>query len=279
MPVEDLPTIDELEFLFSVSNINLITSNGAAIPVGASSANFSLAVSPPAKVSTKVILEGAFDETTGLMRTDLRNNGLLPLQQPYGQMPWQYAGEEGFASIDDLPENMADWVLLEIRDNTNNHNLVESKAGILLNDGSVVDLAWLSNPVGAPPSVNFYGLLQGQDYRMVVRHRNHIDVLASTAFNIPPSLSVAYDFTAADGQAAGMAQLTEVAANVYALRAGDFSGDGLVTVQDYNLFKTQMSQMNAYLSGDCELNNSVTVNDYNLYLRNVSHVGVPEVRY
>ena len=41
-------------------------------------------------LNIKVFLGGAYQNSTGLMRTNLVNNGLLPVTQPYQGAPWNY---------------------------------------------------------------------------------------------------------------------------------------------------------------------------------------------
>ncbi|MEZ5196864.1 MAG: hypothetical protein R2764_10800 [Bacteroidales bacterium] len=43
------------------------------------------------------------------MDTDLAEQGLIPLQQPFNIEPWNYEGDETVASI---PSDIVDWVLL-----------------------------------------------------------------------------------------------------------------------------------------------------------------------
>ncbi|MGC8866527.1 MAG: hemoblobin-interacting domain-containing protein, partial [Bacteroidales bacterium] len=62
-------------------------------------------------LDVRVYLEGPFDGTG--MTTDLQQNGIIPLNQPYNTAPWNYSGTESVASV---PANIVDWVLVELRD-------------------------------------------------------------------------------------------------------------------------------------------------------------------
>ncbi|QLQ30420.1 MAG: hypothetical protein HZT40_00975 [Candidatus Thiothrix singaporensis] len=69
-------------------------------------------------LQVKVLLEGAYNATSGLMRDDLRSKGLLPVTQPYAMSPFNYAGSET-AAVGVLAvagtDAVVDWVLLELR--------------------------------------------------------------------------------------------------------------------------------------------------------------------
>ena len=59
----------------------------------------------------KLYLEGAF--RNGEMTTDLNDQNLIPLSQPFSGSPWNYTGSE---SVTDIPDDAVDWVLLDIRE-------------------------------------------------------------------------------------------------------------------------------------------------------------------
>ena len=67
--------------------------------------------------------------------------------------------------------------------------------------------------------------------------------------------------------------------DVFALYAGDFDSDGVVTVVDFNLYQSQSALLNVYVDGDANLDKNVTVFDFNLFQPNSSKIGITEIRY
>lgn len=65
----------------------------------------------------------------------------------------------------------------------------------------------------------------------------------------------------------------------WAMIAGDFNADGVVSVADFNYYQSQSSFINQYLDGDCNLDRTVSVADFNLYMPNASVIGIQQIRY
>ena len=218
-------------------------------------------------VRLKAYLQGAYNPEITAMSNTLQNSNLLPLQQPYNSEPWNYTGNEAFANKNLFPSNVVDWVLVEVRDAANENAFLTSKAALLLQDGTVRDVS-----LDVEEGVYFSGLDANTDYRFALRHRNHLAVMTSTAFSLPNA--TAYNFSMAASQALGENQLQEVEAGVFALSSGDFDGNSVMTVLDFNLYFSQLATLNAYTLGDANLDGKVTVADYSLYVPNSSLIGV-----
>ncbi|MEM9990427.1 MAG: CocE/NonD family hydrolase, partial [Bacteroidota bacterium] len=120
----------------------------------------------------KVFLQGALGGT--FMGTALNGAGIVPNIQPYNVAPYNYAGSENLSII---PPNVVDWVLLELREDTPDMDVVARKAALLRNDGTVVDVKGSTN-------ISFDHVPAGQ-YHLSVRHRNHLGIMtkASLSFN------------------------------------------------------------------------------------------------
>ena len=239
---------------------------------------YSALEAPPVIIRANAILEGAYvmGEHSILggnqfMHTNLHAKGILPLAQPFNAAPWLYNGSEAYASLENMPSNAVDWVLLEIRD-PNTWNIVEQKAAMLLSDGSMVDVDGNTN------GVKFDNIGNGQAYHLIIRSRNHLAVMSATTISPQNHLAV-YDFTQSANQTAGTNQLTEVETDIYAMRVGDFNADGVISVADYNDFQSTMSSMNDYLPTDGNMDGAVTVEDLNGYTPNASKIGITIVRY
>ena len=220
-------------------------------------------MTPCVTAAIKVILEGPYNTATGSMNTDLLQNDLLPLAQPYNRPPWDYGGNEHMPSIADFPTNAVDWILVEARSTDNTMQVADQVAVPLLDDGTAI--------------ATFTQLTAADNYYIVIRHRNHLAVMSSTSVILP---NVApYDFTVSAAKALGTTQQTEVQTGVFALYSGDFDSNGTLSVTDFNLYQTQSSLINQYVDADGNLDRNVTVTDFNLYQPNSSLIGVLEIRY
>lgn len=269
--VDDVNTIDSLQMFIDMSGIELVMSNGITIPVGGQNQTLNINVAPPVTAQISTLLEGAYTSGTGLMSTNLKDSDLLPLTQPFNQSPWNYAGTESVTNLNDIPANTVDWVLVEARSVSDNNVVASQRAAFLLNDGSIIDIDGVTN------GVNLYGLTEGTDYHLVVRHRNHLAVMSATPITLPNATP--YDFSSSGSQAMGNNQMIEVTPSVFALYAGDFDSNGTVTVADFNFYQTQASMINGYLDSDCNLDKNVTIADFNLYQPNSSIIGISPIRY
>ncbi len=221
----------------------------------------------PVFVDLKLQLEGAYNAEAGEMNSFLRDKNLLPLSQPFNDLPWNYEGEEQVQQTTFISANVVDWILVELRDEET-QELVHQKAAWLLKDGTVMDV---SGRLG----VAFFGAELNKSYFILVRHRNHLDVLSSVAV----TLEEGYDFSLAIDQVAGTNQLEEVAENVFALKAGDVNGNGVVSIDDFNLYYEQIANLNQYRMGDLSMDGLVSVKDYNTYRKHSAILGIPIVRY
>lgn len=132
-------------------------------------------------VSASVLLEGAFDPLSGLMRDDLRVAGLVPLVEPYTAMGFLPAMSPPFPSIagGDMttaavlavtgPDAIVDWVVLELRSIENsNASRLNTRFALVQRDGDIVEPDGMS-PVRFP--------IPPAQYRLSVLHRNHIGVM------------------------------------------------------------------------------------------------------
>jgi hypothetical protein len=176
----------------------------------------------------KVFLQGPYNPATGLMNTHLRMGNsfgaanLIPAAQPYNAAPWSYTGTE---QLDTAlhPDNLVDWVLLELRAEYNG-SPVARRAAFLLSNGNIVDID------GSP--VEFEGLSSG-NYYIVIKHRNHLAVMSRESIPFSSGSPASYDFTNA-GQSGAYGNdttnfqnlpLSNVGSGFYAMRAGDAGGN------------------------------------------------------
>ncbi len=128
------------------------------------------------RVALKLLLDGPYDDNTGLMRDDLRAGGLLPTQEPYTALGFtQVAGGGESVSPAVLgatgSDAIVDWVMLELRDAVVPGTVIATRSALLQRDGDVVDLD------GASPVVFRAG---NGSYRVVARHRNHLGAMTAS---------------------------------------------------------------------------------------------------
>ena len=157
-----------------------------------------------------VLLQGPYDEGTGLMKTDLYAAGKVPLSQPYGNVaPWYYTGTE---SVGSMPANVVDWVLVELRTTTT--TTFEKKAGLLYKDGSV--------------TVGFNTIVPDAEYYIIVWHRNHMPVMSEEKVKVH-NATTPYDFTLlANCYSSGAVKVKTGTPDIYAMIAGDVTKNGLL---------------------------------------------------
>ena len=147
-------------------------------------------VAPPIRIAVRAILDGPYDTSNGLMVDSLRDNGLMPLQQPYTAMGFVLNGT-GLTTNTVLAVTgsnaIVDWVVVELRDPATPATIVEARAALLQRDGDVVGVDGTS-PV-------FFCSNAGT-YNVAIRQRNHLGAMtaAGVALN---STATTVDFTLA----------------------------------------------------------------------------------
>src|SRR5690606_19307330 len=177
-------------------------------------------------LNLKVFLEGPFNQNS--MSLSLNSNGFIPLEQPYNNSVFNYDGTESVTSV---PENVVDWILIELRDSVSASSVRGRRACFVTSNGNVVDLDGTSLPEFNLPSGNYY---------VVVRHRNHLPVMSATEVFLSNS-SQLYDFSIGNNMAYGNNPLVELAPGIYGMPAGDGSGNGIINVLDYGKVANQIS--------------------------------------
>lgn len=179
------------------------------------------------QVEAKVHLEGSYD-TNGLISEDLRSSGLLPLMEPYTALGYTHIGGGGEMTSPIVfsntgPDAIVDWVFVELRAAADNTTPVATRSALIQADGDIVDVNGL-------PSVDFRstGIPTGS-YWVIIRHRNHLDVMSANPIMIDGALPGSYDFTALGAFGGGLKTLPNGA---FAMYVGDVNHDGFVNAGD-----------------------------------------------
>lgn len=223
-----------------------------------------LTITPPVTnrgLYITVFLEGPFNGVD--MDTELNTNDLIPLNQPFNAPPWNYAGTESVVAI---PAGVVDWVLVELRDSDDPANADETttfmkQAYFLKYDGTIVDLSGAFLPsLGNPVLTN--------DMYVVVRHRNHIDVLSNTAVPLVGN-AYTYDFSTALTQAYGAgAGYKLLGGTIYGMVSGDADADGKVFSSDFIEWATESGNLGVYSPADMDFDGNVFASDAVLWAGN-----------
>ncbi len=127
---------------------------------------------PDPSLKVRACLQGAWVHADGLMHDALRQQGLIPLTEPYTAAGYTYVNNITPLTISEPllnitgPQAIVDWVIVEIRLGPNMPGpLHQSVPALVRRDGSVIattgdTLIYLQVPLG--------------QYRVAVKHRNHL---------------------------------------------------------------------------------------------------------
>ena len=196
------------------------------------------------RADLRVHLEGAYDTNANTMTTSLRSTNAIPLTSPYAV---------DRRTVLAIPTNITDWVLVELRDDTNT-TAVFSKSAFLRADGYIVsDDGTAGIMVDVSPGDTNY---------VVVKHRNHMAVMSAIPV-LFTNLVVAFDFATHSSQFYGGSNgAVELEPGVWGMVAGDADGDGEILAVDQLIHETQ-SGLAGYHRSDFNLDGSVSSEDTN----------------
>jgi len=216
------------------------------------------------RLSTKVLLEGAYNSGTTMMNNVLLASDLIPAIQPYDSVPWNYTGVE---TITTMPDSIIDWVLVELRQAASPELATEQtilpgwpKALLLKSDGSIVGVD-NNNPLigNAVITENLY---------IVICHRNHLDVMSNGPLVLSGN-TYTYDFTDAITKAyGGSLGYKQIASGVFGMVAGDSDADGEVSVLDFSTWASQFGGSGVYSKADNDMDGEVSVLDFSKWAIN-----------
>jgi PKD repeat protein len=232
-------------------------------------------VSP--KLAAKIFLQGATDTLTGLMSDGLRINNKIPLNQPYNTLVFggstAYTGTESInpALLDTLGNNaIVDWVLMELRSETDRTLVIQRRAALLQRDGDIVDID------GKSP-VDFPNLADGK-YHVAIRHRLCLATRTQAPLSFAATTNAATVSTPLDMRYAAnnsiVGSLKLLGANTsgvkqYGLYIGDTNRDGFIFASDVAnirlLNPTLTPNFNYLLSGyDLDFNGLIFASDVSI---------------
>jgi Leucine-rich repeat (LRR) protein len=175
--------------------------------------NYSLAI--------KVYLQGAaINPNTGeedLMRDDLRIANYIPTRSPYVDM----LNCESTVFNTTGGNAIVDWIWVELRDQSDNTQILYSRSALLQRDGDVVDVD------GTSP-LNFN--TAEDTYNIAIRHRNHLGMVTSTPIALTTTADNIIDFTNGSLTMYGSnAQTTaSMPTGISGMWSGNVNGDSII---------------------------------------------------
>ncbi len=176
------------------------------------------------QLNAKSFLQGAFDNTQNLMRDDLRMQGFIPLEQPYSLLSnFQYNGtEQTTQSVlnQSGPDAIVDWIIVELRNENNQSQILETRAALLQRDGDIVDTDGIS-PVSFEAPVAAYFIC--------LRHRNHLGIMTEQSHTLSPGEII--DFTNLNLNTYGQDAMLNLNNSQMLMWAGDGNSDGKIIFQ------------------------------------------------
>ena len=178
---------------------------------------------PPTQVNVQVhaMLEGPFDGGAGTMQDDLREQGLVPLTEPYTALGYPHVGgggESTTSAVMNATGNNAvvDWVVIELRDPGDAASVVATRSALLLRNGDVVD-------VDGSSDVHF-DIVPG-NYYIALRHRNHLGAMSANAQALS-GVAGMHDFTDGSMPLYGGSSAVKDIMGTGCLYTGDVNHDG-----------------------------------------------------
>lgn len=143
-------------------------------------------------VPVKVLLDGPYDPSTGLMSAGVRNcTAGFPNSEPFSGLAIALPADQEMLSFPLTTLNAtgadlaAEWVIVELRDAQNPSHVVYARPALIQRDGDVVEMDGVQPPVFNAPEGEYY---------VAVRHRNHLGAMTASTIMVESGMEVV-DFT------------------------------------------------------------------------------------
>lgn len=210
----------------------------------------------------RVLLEGYMNQSTGEMNSTLSSLDILPNTNPYGVAPY-YNSDIVFTNS--FPVNTVDWIMIQVRNKENLEEVLEEKILFLRKDGYIMDMTGNTDL-----SFNTSG-----KHHIAIIPRAHLSIISDVPVDLENTNLI---FSATPYFVKGKEQI-KLDINRFVVHAGDFDGNGIINNLDFNLWASQSSSINQYVTWDGDGNGIVNNLDFNLWSLNKSKVGVQEIQY
>lgn len=209
----------------------------------------------------KMFLQGPYNASTGIMSDALRSGNHIPTITPYG-------GTDTVASaalVVTGDDAIVDWVKIELRDQANPSNILQTKSALLQRDGDVVGTDGVS-PV-------FFNGVSSDNYFIAVRHRNHLGAMTASSIALGNTIQ-SHDFSDSGNATWGTNAQKDLGSGVMGMWAGDANGDGqiiysgfpsdpsaifveVLTAPDNTSFSPGYIIQNVYSSNDTDMDGQI----------------------
>ena len=171
-------------------------------------------------ITLSAFLQGPLTNST-TMSDALRTGGLIPLTEPFTALGYTHVGSGG-ETIDPmvltfLYGQVVDWIFVELRKKDDPSVVLQTRCGLIKNNGTVVSTNGASNIT--------FNVLPG-DYHVAVKHRNHLGVMTQAPLALGTS-GAALDLRVTSTPTYG----TNARASAFGrapLWAGDVNGSGAI---------------------------------------------------
>lgn len=226
--------------IFEISEFICYDVDGSIIPDCSAENGYLIVGRNFSYTGLKVWLEGAYQD--GIMTTLLSSS--IPLDSPYPEDP---------VSLTELPPDMVDWLLVELR---------AEPSGIALSYTSCILKTNGTVSTGEFPFLLVDNTEPG-DYYVVVRHRNHLALMSSYGVSFQNSGNYSFCNLSRDENIFGNSGHKLLDSRICGMIAGDADGDGIVAPSDRNLYWRVQTGLSGYLSADFNLSGNVSPADLN----------------
>jgi len=202
-----------------------------------------------AYTNIKVFLEGPYDAVGDTMESSLT----VPTISPYDS--------EFIGSLPTVTgHSLVDWIQVKLR-TTATGTTVDSCNAFLLEDGSVVD-------VNGNSSLPFYNT-SGNEYYIVIHHRNHLDIMSAVKHTFGSSQGEATNIDLTISGSVYGDGYQELETGIIGMYSGDINNDGEVTTSDYtNWYNAYITGSSGYQITDLNMDGEVTTSDYTKWYNN-----------
>ena len=188
-------------------------------------------------INVKVYLEGTQSASSSFNRA-------VPLVSPYSKD----------ISVNSIPENIFDWIYIELRTGKTSNTIVGKRSAFLRNDGKIIGLDGVSE-------VKLNNISSGK-YYIVIKHRNHLSIMSSNPVTLTDNSDL-YNFTSDESKAYGVDAMVKLDDGSYGMYTGDGDGNGIINILDYEKVSNFIFSV-GYNAGDFDMNSIVNVMDYKL---------------
>ncbi len=250
----EVPTVDStLEWAFSHAPVSTIGDFAIGKPGGLELV-----------LRSKVWLEGPF--RYGSMANDLTQKGLIP-NTPPDIYPYNLDPRRPFIHVDQIPDSVVDWVLLEFRPEFTSQERYYRTAFLRM-DGKIVDLDGIS------PVLLDKGNIDSGSYFIAIRHRNHLAIITENKVGIyPETVGRVLDFSNPANIMGRQSALKPIGFDqtgslLYGMYGGDVNADGRINETDRISIWDSRDIENIYHRMDIRMNGIITTRDLNVSWNN-----------